>query len=80
MDKSTEEKALLRVEGMSCTGCEERISRVLSRLEGVREAGADHRTGEVRVTFDADQVAPRALAERIEQAGYQVTSSQEAAS
>lgn len=80
MDKSTAQTVLLRVEGMTCTGCEQRIGKVLSRLEGVREAGADHRTGEVRVVVEPDQVAPGALARRIEQAGYQVTSSQEVTS
>jgi copper chaperone len=74
------QSALLHVQGMTCTGCEERIGKVLSRLDGVREAGADHRTGEVRVAFDPAQVSAGALAERIEQAGYQVTSTEESTS
>ncbi len=75
---------LLQVEGMTCTGCEERIGKVLGRLEGVREARADHRTGQVRVTFDAARVASGPLAalagERIERAGYRVTGPQESRS
>lgn len=78
MDEIGAREVLLHVQGMTCTGCEERIGRVLSRLDGVRQAGADHRTGQVRVAFDPDLVAAGALAERIEQAGYQVTGSQEA--
>ncbi|UGY91264.1 heavy-metal-associated domain-containing protein [Streptomyces gobiensis] len=71
---------LLHVQGMTCTGCEERIGKVLSRLEGVRETSADHRSGNVRVAFDPGQVTPDMLAERIEQAGYQVTGREQSAS
>lgn len=64
---------LLHVEGMSCGGCEERIGKVLSRLNGVGQTGADHCSGEVRVTFDAAQVTPGAVAGQIERAGFRVT-------
>lgn len=74
MGDTMAQSVLLRVEGMTCTGCEERIARVLSRLDGVQEASADHCTGEVRVAFDPGRVVPGALAERIERAGYRVTS------
>jgi copper chaperone CopZ len=71
------QKVLLRVRGMTCTGCEERIGKVLSRLDGVYETSADHRSGEVRINFAPELVAPQTLTERIEQAGYQVTSREE---
>ncbi len=62
----------LRVEGMSCTGCEQRLGVVLHRLDGVHEATADHRTGEVRVRFDPQATDRAALVERIVTAGYEV--------
>jgi copper chaperone CopZ len=46
---------------------------VLRRLDGVREATADHRTGQVRVRFDSAVTDHAALAAQIETAGYQVT-------
>ncbi len=49
----------LHVEGMTCSGCEQRLSKALRRVDGVREAAADHRTGEVRVRFDPSVTAPR---------------------
>ncbi|MGW0734767.1 cation transporter [Streptomyces sp. NPDC002851] len=73
MSDTTPRKLVLQVRGMTCTGCEERIGKVLSRLDGVRESTADHRTGLVWVAFDATEVTLDALAERIEQAGFQVT-------
>lgn len=62
----------LQVEGMSCTGCEHRIGNTLRRVEGVREAGADHTTGRVRVRVGPG-VNPETLAEKIIAAGYTVT-------
>ncbi|MBX3309007.1 MAG: heavy-metal-associated domain-containing protein [Cryobacterium sp.] len=66
----------LQVEGMSCTGCEHRIGNTLRRVEGVREAVADHTTGRVRVRVGRG-VAPKTLAEtlaeKITAAGYTVT-------
>jgi copper chaperone CopZ len=62
---------------MDCGACERRLSTVLSRLDGVGRVDADHRTGVVRVRFDAARMTPDALikiaAERVTQAGFTVT-------
>lgn len=71
------ENVTLRVEGMTCTGCEQRVGKVLRRLDGVREATADHRTGQVRVRFDPTVIDRAALAAQIDTAGYQVTGDQQ---
>lgn len=63
----------LQVEGMTCSGCERRVGIALRRGEGVSEATANHRTGEVRVRFDRTASGPDALVERIVTAGYEVS-------
>lgn len=65
------ETLVLQVEGMSCTGCEQRIGNTLRRVDGVREVTADHTTGRVDVRVD-QSVAPATLASRIAKAGYRV--------
>ncbi len=45
-------KKTLKVEGMVCEGCENRIKNALSRIEGVQEVSANHQTKEVTITFD----------------------------
>ncbi len=67
------EDVILQVEGMTCTGCEQRLGKVLRRVEGVREATADHRTGQVQVRFDPAITDRAALATQIDTAGYAVT-------
>lgn len=64
------QQVVLRVQGMSCAGCEERIGAVMGRLAGVRNASADHRSGEVRVLHDPAQLSTQALAAQLAAAGF----------
>ena len=67
------ETVTLRVTGMSCTGCEQRIGKLLGRLDGVGQVSADHRSGEVRFRLDGAVTALSTVVARIEDAGYQVS-------
>ncbi len=67
------EQLTLRVSGMSCTGCEQRVQKALGRLEGVQRSGADHRRAEVRVVFDAARTSEQAIRACVERAGYAVS-------
>ncbi|OLT40043.1 heavy metal transporter [Saccharomonospora sp. CUA-673] len=62
----------LQVTGMSCSGCEQRIAKVLGRIEGVREVTADHSSGRVQVRIGPELAERAVLAERIEAAGFEV--------
>jgi copper chaperone CopZ len=73
------EDVTLQVEAMSCTECEQRLGKALRRVDGVREATADHRTGQVRVRFDPAITDRAALTAQIDTAGYSVTSETAAA-
>ena len=63
----------LKVSGMTCTGCEQRIAKALSRLEGVVRSTANHQTCQVRVVFDTTRTSERAVRSTIEQTGYEVS-------
>lgn len=67
----------MQVEGLTCIGCEQRLGVALHRLDGVYEATANHRTGEVRVRFDPEATGPDEFVERIVTAGYQVAGQNE---
>jgi len=67
------ENVTLQVQGMTCTGCEQRLNKALRRVDGVREATADHRSGQVRVRFDPAVTDRAALTTQIDTAGYSVT-------
>ncbi len=68
------EHLTLRVIGMHCGACENRIQKALSRLEGIRRSSADHKNGEVRVVFDPVHTSLDAIRATIGRADYRVAS------
>ena len=62
----------LRVTGMTCNACEQRIQRALARVEGVTQTAADHCAARVRVMFDPARTSEEAVRSCIERAGYSV--------
>lgn len=63
---------MLKVEGMTCSGCENRVKTSVNRLEGVVKASADHKSGDVVVRFDEARVSEDQIKDRIRAAGYEV--------
>jgi Cu+-exporting ATPase len=66
------EQLELRVNGMTCRACEQRIERVLAQIDGVVRSTADQRAAQVRIVFDPARTSPEAVQARITQAGYEV--------
>jgi len=62
----------LRVSGMTCHACEQRIERALARVEGVSQSAADHRAARVRVIFDPMRTSEATVRSCIERSGYTV--------
>lgn len=61
----------LIVTGMSCAGCEQRISTVLGRLDGVQNVQADHQNGSIRLDYDPTLVTAETITSRLADAGYE---------
>jgi copper chaperone len=60
----------IRVDGMSCGGCEDRLTDALGRVGGVGTVAADHEKGNVRVLFDPGRIGEADLRERIALCGF----------
>jgi len=60
----------IRVDGMSCGGCEDRLTEALGRVAGVGTVAADHEKGNVRVLFDSRRIGEADLRERITLCGF----------
>lgn len=69
------EQLVLNVQGMTCTGCERRLTAAVRRVEGVRSAAADHSTGVLKVEL-ASGSDRDAVTARVAEAGYTVTEEQ----
>lgn len=59
------------VEGMMCSGCENRVKNSLSLIGGVEAVEASFETGVVKITL-TKEVLEKELKEAIEDLGYKV--------
>lgn len=61
---------IIKVKGMVCEGCENRIQNALKNIEGVERVVANHKKGVV--TISADEIDIEKLKEKIEDLGFDV--------
>lgn len=61
----------IKVKGMMCGGCENRIKNALGEVEGIKEVEANHNTGLVKIT-STDEVKKEDMEETIEDIGFEV--------
>ena len=64
-------ETILKVNGMECGGCENRIKNALSTIEGIESVDADYKTGIVKVKSD-EKVEKEEMKEKIEDIGFEV--------
>ena len=61
----------LKINGMMCSGCENRVKNAVENIEGVKKVTADHATGSVKVLCD-EKVSKNSIEEVVEDIGYVV--------
>lgn len=59
----------LLIEGMMCEHCEARVKKALEKIDGIREAKADHTKGTAVIVTEKD-IDPQLIREAIEDADY----------
>lgn len=58
------------VEGMTCSGCERTVSRVVGNLEGVASSKADLESSTVTVEYDPSKVTIDKIENAVNGVGY----------
>ena len=58
------------VEGMTCSGCERAIQRVVSNLDGVSSAKADLNNSTISVEYNPDKVSIDQIRSAVNKIGY----------
>ena len=61
----------LNIQGMTCGGCVNSVTRVLTGIAGVSRAQVDLAGAKAVVEYDATQTNPATLAEEVDDAGYE---------
>ena len=64
-------ETIIKVEGMVCNGCENRVQNALKTIEGVEKVVANHTNGTVIVT-SKNEVEENVMKEKIEDIGFKV--------
>lgn len=62
---------VLKVNGMMCEGCENRVQNVLGEIDGVEKVVANHKDGTVTITSNVE-IDENVIKEKIEDIGYEV--------
>lgn len=63
---------ILKIEGMTCSGCENRLEKKLKTLNGLIDVKAKYSTSTIDVTFDANQIKIDDIIKAIESIDYKV--------
>jgi copper chaperone CopZ len=69
-DVSSDQLAVIRIEGMHCHKCELAIQKALLGNPGVHEVEVDFNSGQASVLFDREIVKVGQLLETVNRAGY----------
>lgn len=64
-------ETIIKIEGMVCTGCENRVQNALKTIEGVEKVVANHTNGTVTVTAK-EEVEESIMKEKMEDIGFKV--------
>ena len=64
-------ETILKVNGIECGGCENRIKNALSTIEGIESVDADYKTGIVKVKSN-EEITKEQMEETIEDIGFEI--------
>lgn len=62
---------IIKVDGMVCNGCENRVQNVVKQIEGVEKVVANHKNGTVTITLNKE-INQEKIKEKIEDIGFTV--------
>jgi copper ion binding protein len=62
----------LSVKGMTCSSCEDHVTRAIDQLEGIVEVKASYEIGNTIVKYDPEKIAEDQIVEAINKTGYKV--------
>lgn len=69
-EKAIVQQITIRIEGMTCTGCEQTIQANLLKIDEINEAKASHTEGKATLSLSTDIVDTLAIQNAICESGY----------
>lgn len=65
-------KSKLKIIGMTCSACANRIEKVISKINGVKEANVNFATETLTIDYNEQKVSKEVIEQKIEKIGYKV--------
>lgn len=62
----------LKIGGMTCVSCENRIEQKLNRTVGIKKATVSYSTGTAQISYDSDIITLKDIIKVIEKLDYEV--------
>lgn len=65
-------KSKLKITGMTCSACANRIEKVIGKMDGVKEANVNFATETLTIDYNEQEVSKEVIEQKIEKIGYKV--------
>ncbi len=65
-------KISMKIEGMSCSSCANRLDKAINKLEGIEQGNVNFATEMLTVVYDEAKTSPMAVELAVEKAGFKV--------
>lgn len=65
-------KISMKIEGMSCSSCANRLEKAINKLEGIEQGNVNFATEMLTVVYDEAKTSPMAVELAVEKAGFKV--------
>ncbi len=62
----------LKIEGMECTGCSNRLEKILNSLDGVDTARVNFDNAVATISFDKSKITSEKIKDTIIEAGFNI--------
>ena len=72
LDQSNIQTAEFKINGMTCTGCEEHVKQEVNKLTGIMQTTVSYENGNAIIEFDQSQTDIEEIEKAIEKTGYSV--------
>lgn len=66
------ENIILKINGMKCTGCSQRVEKALKNTDGIESASVNLETREANISYNKDLVTYDKICETIVDLGFEV--------
>lgn len=66
------ENIVLKINGMKCTGCSQRVERALKNTDGIANASVNLETREANISYNKDQISYEDICNTIVDVGFEV--------